>query len=390
MALNSVNPGSFNQGPMSQANNNNQQQNPDVSSGQFSVNNPQIGTAPLPQSNPIFQNANSVSTDILANATKGMGGSQQQAQDNTGSQIGKSVGAIGGTIIGGPVGGAIGSALGGIFGDLFAGGGMVSEGNSNQDALTLGYLVGALHQRDFNGSPDSLSQAADMIKQKMGNREQSMEQPQGLAAGGEVNADAELAQQALMQALGLNTQTQSSPQAQPNPPQQQIQPQPEEVPQTIQPNPMQQEQQPQGYAQRLAMGGPSQEQPPLQPGQTFQGDGSVKGPGTATSDSIPAKLSDGEFVFAVPAVQFFGVDKLVKMNEQGKQGFMEALGQVQANQTQGPTAAMPQGQAQAPMMPQSNSMPPQGQPAMRAGGFAQGQMQNKASSANTKNGYCGL
>ena len=45
----------------------------------------------------------------------------------------------------------------------------------------------------------------------------------------------------------------------------------------------------------------------------FTDDGEVEGPGTGTSDSIPALLSDGEFVFTAKAVKNIGVDKLRKM-----------------------------------------------------------------------------
>ncbi len=45
----------------------------------------------------------------------------------------------------------------------------------------------------------------------------------------------------------------------------------------------------------------------------FTDDGQVEGPGTGTSDSIPALLSDGEFVFTAKAVKHIGVDKLRKM-----------------------------------------------------------------------------
>lgn len=45
--------------------------------------------------------------------------------------------------------------------------------------------------------------------------------------------------------------------------------------------------------------------------------GDVQGPGTSTSDSIPALLSDGEFVMNAEAVQHFGLDKMKKMNEVG-------------------------------------------------------------------------
>ena len=44
----------------------------------------------------------------------------------------------------------------------------------------------------------------------------------------------------------------------------------------------------------------------------FTGEGEVDGPGTGTSDSIPAMLSDGEFVFTAKAVKQIGVDKLRK------------------------------------------------------------------------------
>tara|TARA_R100000781_G_scaffold113575_1_gene82341 strand:+ start:572 stop:1420 length:849 start_codon:yes stop_codon:yes gene_type:complete len=45
----------------------------------------------------------------------------------------------------------------------------------------------------------------------------------------------------------------------------------------------------------------------------FSGEGEVDGPGTETSDSIPARLSDGEFVFTAKSVKQLGVDKLRKM-----------------------------------------------------------------------------
>lgn len=49
----------------------------------------------------------------------------------------------------------------------------------------------------------------------------------------------------------------------------------------------------------------------------FSDGGEVEGPGTETSDSIPAKLSDGEFVMNADAVRHFGLSKLEKMNEVG-------------------------------------------------------------------------
>jgi len=50
----------------------------------------------------------------------------------------------------------------------------------------------------------------------------------------------------------------------------------------------------------------------------FDGEGPVSGPGTETSDSIPAKLSDGEFVFTAKAVKQIGVDKLRKMMDKAE------------------------------------------------------------------------
>ena len=45
----------------------------------------------------------------------------------------------------------------------------------------------------------------------------------------------------------------------------------------------------------------------------FTGAGEVDGPGTGTSDSIPARLSDGEFVFTAKSVEQIGADNLMKM-----------------------------------------------------------------------------
>lgn len=53
----------------------------------------------------------------------------------------------------------------------------------------------------------------------------------------------------------------------------------------------------------------------------FTEDGEVEGPGTGTSDSIPALLSDGEFVFTAKAVKHIGVDKLRKMMKQAEEAY---------------------------------------------------------------------
>lgn len=46
----------------------------------------------------------------------------------------------------------------------------------------------------------------------------------------------------------------------------------------------------------------------------YAGGGYVSGPGTSTSDSIPARLSAGEFVVRAAAVDYYGLDKLVAIN----------------------------------------------------------------------------
>lgn len=53
----------------------------------------------------------------------------------------------------------------------------------------------------------------------------------------------------------------------------------------------------------------------------FTDKGEVEGPGTGTSDSIPALLSDGEFVFTAKAVKNIGVDKLRKMMKKAEQDY---------------------------------------------------------------------
>ena len=53
----------------------------------------------------------------------------------------------------------------------------------------------------------------------------------------------------------------------------------------------------------------------------FTGAGEVDGPGTGVSDSIPARLSDGEFVFTAKAVKQLGVDNLNKMMDDAEAAF---------------------------------------------------------------------
>ena len=47
--------------------------------------------------------------------------------------------------------------------------------------------------------------------------------------------------------------------------------------------------------------------------QEFAGAGLVEGPGNGLSDSIPARLSDGEFVFTAKATKEIGADELIRM-----------------------------------------------------------------------------
>ena len=65
----------------------------------------------------------------------------------------------------------------------------------------------------------------------------------------------------------------------------------------------------------------------------FTGEGEVDGPGTGTSDSIPAMLSDGEFVFTAKSVKQIGVDKLRKQMKQAEEEYDRAMNVQEANQT---------------------------------------------------------
>jgi hypothetical protein len=52
--------------------------------------------------------------------------------------------------------------------------------------------------------------------------------------------------------------------------------------------------------------------------QEFAGNGPVEGPGTGVSDDIPARLSDGEFVFTAKAVEEIGEDVLMSMMKEAE------------------------------------------------------------------------
>ena len=52
----------------------------------------------------------------------------------------------------------------------------------------------------------------------------------------------------------------------------------------------------------------------------FSGAGPIEGPGSEVSDSIPARLSDGEFVFTAKATDEIGADNLQRMMEDAEAG----------------------------------------------------------------------
>ncbi len=60
--------------------------------------------------------------------------------------------------------------------------------------------------------------------------------------------------------------------------------------------------------------------------QEFAGSGPVDGPGSGVSDSIPARLSDGEFVFTAKAVGEIGEDSLMSMMKEAEAAANERQG----------------------------------------------------------------
>jgi hypothetical protein len=78
----------------------------------------------------------------------------------------------------------------------------------------------------------------------------------------------------------------------------------------------------------------------------FTGAGEVDGPGTGISDSIPARLSDGEFVFTRKAVDQIGADKLQVMMDDAERAFdmerdTKAVGGITNDPTQDEKAMLP-------------------------------------------------
>ena len=78
----------------------------------------------------------------------------------------------------------------------------------------------------------------------------------------------------------------------------------------------------------------------------FNGAGEVDGPGTGISDSIPARLSDGEFVFTKKAVDQIGADNLQMMMDDAEREFdmareTKAVGGIMNDPTQDEKAMLP-------------------------------------------------
>ena len=64
----------------------------------------------------------------------------------------------------------------------------------------------------------------------------------------------------------------------------------------------------------------------------FAGSGPVEGPGSGVSDSIPARLSDGEFVFTAKAVEEIGADNLMAMMKDAEMKADERQGLAEGGQ----------------------------------------------------------
>jgi len=68
--------------------------------------------------------------------------------------------------------------------------------------------------------------------------------------------------------------------------------------------------------------------------QEFAGSGPVEGPGSGVSDSIPARLSDGEFVFTAKAVEEIGADELMRMMKDAEMKADERQGLAEGGMSQ--------------------------------------------------------
>lgn len=97
----------------------------------------------------------------------------------------------------------------------------------------------------------------------------------------------------------------------------------------------------------------------------FSGAGEVEGPGDGTSDSIPARLSDGEFVFTKKATDQIGADNLQTMMDDAERAYdgglmRKAIGGVvndpMQNDSQLPTDPMSEEELKKQML-NANRMP---------------------------------
>ena len=74
--------------------------------------------------------------------------------------------------------------------------------------------------------------------------------------------------------------------------------------------------------------------------QEFAGSGPVEGPGSGVSDSIPARLSDGEFVFTTAAVEEIGADNLMAMMKDAEMKAEERQGLAEGGEPDEETVTM--------------------------------------------------
>jgi len=72
----------------------------------------------------------------------------------------------------------------------------------------------------------------------------------------------------------------------------------------------------------------------LEVASEFAGSGPVDGPGSGVSDSIPARLSDGEFVFTAKATEEIGADELMRMMKDAEAQADERQGMQEGGMTQ--------------------------------------------------------
>jgi len=393
MALTSVNPNQFAPTPPDES-------DPAVGNG---VKIPQT---PIPGASSADNDAMATmkGSNQIAQATQQVAQAAASKKSDSGGGIFGTIGSIIGKVI--PFlacGGMVNYAEGGPFAPPDQSMNDPSQDPSQEqpapDQIGMAVTVGVILEKYFGGDFDKLPDAAHMFQQMiaqgqdpsqvgenqppmgspsgMPDQGQSMP-PQGMQFGGTASiatpAVPKTMQQPQYMALGGTSQPQQ-PVAQPNVPALPISQAPAPgFMSNDQTRPITQGQHTgtrpqQGFMSPMMAGGgpPPTDNPnaaaPLQPGQTFAGDGEVRGPGGPESDSIPARLSNGEYVMSAPAVAFHGVKAMDKINEEGKQGFFQSQAQVQANQGAPGQPMAPPGnpsQGAETMPPAASGMPPMG------------------------------